>query len=288
MKNKYNPKIDIKFLTHISDEYDNFSSELHIKKVYSGKINAKTFSDKIFERNALAFSFIKKIEKLSFNDIQYITSLFDKAFTLNENGMQNYIAFIQRCKGDYSTSTMVDIFIKSLGMFKKSDKYFDLSILFCNFNRINEGVYPLIFFNSYKFYIKQALKSGCLDKDYLLNIFDKLESKTNRYNNPHQFVSQKDVIDSLLKIRSTLENKFNISALSIYGSYSRNEATEYSDLDLFISLNETVNIEKYDKKQLSNYLKEQVHLPVDILIKQEINIRKRIVSDMFDDLIEVF
>ena len=286
MNYKYNPKIDIKFLTHISNEYDNFSSELHIKNVYRGKVVAKTFSDKIFERNALAFSFIKNIQNLSLSDIEYIVSLFDKTFVLNEGETKKFINLILSKKSDYSIEVMVDLFLKSLELFQSSDKQMDLSILFCNFSRINNGVYPIIFFNSYKFYIRQAIKNGSLTKEYLIDLFDKLELKTNRYNNPHEFISLEDIIKSLLNIRSSLENRFDIETLSIYGSYSRNEATEYSDLDLLISI--SFNIEQYNKKVLIDFLKENLHLPVDILIKEEINVKKRVMPDMFDDLIEVF
>ena len=44
----------------------------------------------------------------------------------------------------------------------------------------------------------------------------------------------------------------------------------------------------YNKLNLVNYLKEQLSIPVDVFLKHEIGIKKRVPHDMFDDVIEVF
>ena len=288
MDNKYNPKIDIKFLTHISDEYDNFSSELVAKRIYSKRQNAKTFSEKIFERNAYAFSFLQSLDSLTVDSVFYLASLYDKNYIVNKSKIDNLIKAIVSFEGDFSSTATAQIFIACYTTFAKSDRKMDLSILFCNYNRIKDGIYPLIFFNSIKFEIKQLLRNGQFNAERLSLIFDKLDAKTNRYNRPHEFISLDDVLISLKNIQTELKDKYYIEKLSIYGSYSRNEASEYSDLDLFVSLSSEIVLSKYDKRALVEYLRNKLNLPVDVFLKHEIGEKKRITPDMFDSLIEVF
>ncbi|MEQ6122367.1 nucleotidyltransferase family protein [Reichenbachiella sp. MALMAid0571] len=73
---------------------------------------------------------------------------------------------------------------------------------------------------------------------------------------------------SLFEIKNTLEiNKehlyksYAIKSMAIFGSYSRNEQSEKSDLDLLVEFDEKIGVRFIDlAEELENYLKMKVDL----------------------------
>ena len=61
-----------------------------------------------------------------------------------------------------------------------------------------------------------------------------------------------------------LKKEYNISKIGLFGSFARNEQTEFSDIDIMLEFEPgTVNI--YEKKsQLKEFLKASFHRDVDL------------------------
>ncbi len=71
-------------------------------------------------------------------------------------------------------------------------------------------------------------------------------------------------------LKPTLQEKFNVKTIEIFGSYARNEASEKSDIDLLV----TYSTKEYDHSTvfaLKNYLKKELHVKVDIITKEFLN-----------------
>ena len=50
-------------------------------------------------------------------------------------------------------------------------------------------------------------------------------------------VSRNDILNTLREIKPTLEEKYHLAEIALFGSYARNEQTENSDIDLMVSTN---------------------------------------------------
>ena len=283
----YNPKIEIKFLSHLSDNHTYFESELRLKNIYANKTKPSTFSEHFFSRTGEAFHYIQESNELNIENLKTIINLFDKNVEIDIDRFEKLINCINTYHKDVSILSVTEIFIESMIAFENSDRQFSISILLCNYNRIQAGTYPLIFFNDIKFEIRNLISNYGLDQDKLFDVFERMEQKTNQFNKTHPFVSIEDILSKLQLMKDVLIKCYKLKSLKIYGSYSRGEETEYSDLDLFAEIQE-VYVNNYNKKGLINYLKEEFSIPVDVLLKHEIKEKRRIPSDMLNGMIEVF
>ena len=76
--------------------------------------------------------------------------------------------------------------------------------------------------------------------------------------------TQKEILDFLSLHKSFLENRFHLSKIALFGSFSRNEATKTSDVDILIELKEgTENVHDL-KNELREYLSTHLHRNVDL------------------------
>ncbi|GAB4380128.1 MAG: nucleotidyltransferase family protein [Calditrichia bacterium] len=80
---------------------------------------------------------------------------------------------------------------------------------------------------------------------------------------------------------STLEERFKVKRLSIFGSYARGEQTEESDLDILVEFREPVGFEFL---RLARFLEEILQVKVDLVTPDAIkkNRRKYIEKDLIE------
>jgi predicted nucleotidyltransferase len=76
--------------------------------------------------------------------------------------------------------------------------------------------------------------------------------------------------DSIIKTCQAFfaENKL-IEKVFLFGSFSRNEETKTSDLDLLVDMNQTVNLMKFIK--LKQELEDKVNRKVDLMTRESIS-----------------
>jgi predicted nucleotidyltransferase len=82
--------------------------------------------------------------------------------------------------------------------------------------------------------------------------------------------SLEEIKSQIEPLKPTLQKRFNVKTIDIFGSYARNEAQEKSDLDLLI----TYTTNDYDHNTvyaLKNYLKRKLHIKIDIISKEFLN-----------------
>ncbi len=94
---------------------------------------------------------------------------------------------------------------------------------------------------------------------------------------------------SLSEIKSTLEqNKarlfysYPIKSLAIFGSFTRNEQNDTSDLDMIVEFNDKIGIRFID---LANELEKIIEFKIDLVSKK--GIKKRYLQSIEEDLIYV-
>ena len=82
----------------------------------------------------------------------------------------------------------------------------------------------------------------------------------------------------LIEVKSVLRNEYDVIEIGIFGSFSRGEQTEYSDIDILVDY--TKDITLLDIARLQYYLEEVLKHKVDVVPKSCIrNELKPIISN---------
>jgi len=75
------------------------------------------------------------------------------------------------------------------------------------------------------------------------------------------------VKDILLVHKQRLSDKYGLSNLAIFGSYSRNQQTDESDLDILVEFNRPIGLEFID---LADELEQLLKVKIDLVSKKGI------------------
>jgi predicted nucleotidyltransferase len=86
-------------------------------------------------------------------------------------------------------------------------------------------------------------------------------------------------IKKLKKIKPTIESKYSVKNLEVFGSYIRGEQKKGSDLDVLVEFSNTIDLFKYI--ELENYLSEKLGVKVDLVMKDTLKprIKDRILNE---------
>ena len=84
-------------------------------------------------------------------------------------------------------------------------------------------------------------------------------------------LTQDEILEFLTSKKHELKERFSVEKIGVFGSFSRNEATPKSDVDILIELADKTE-QVYEKKRaLRCYLEDQFELPVDIAREKYLN-----------------
>lgn len=76
-------------------------------------------------------------------------------------------------------------------------------------------------------------------------------------------IEKEDILLRLGTLKEDIEKKYKVRRIGLFGSYSRNEQREGSDIDLLVEFHEGADL--FDLAGLKNYLEEIFHTRVDIV-----------------------
>ncbi|TZF85925.1 nucleotidyltransferase family protein (plasmid) [Pedobacter sp. BS3] len=79
--------------------------------------------------------------------------------------------------------------------------------------------------------------------------------------------SREDIIKRLKQLKPSLQKRYPISELALFGSVSRNEHTEASDIDILVSFNGTIGMGFF---KLANELEDEFQTKVDVISRKGI------------------
>lgn len=83
-------------------------------------------------------------------------------------------------------------------------------------------------------------------------------------------MSLEQVKSQIEALKPTLQERFNVKTIEIFGSYARNEASEKSDIDLLITYS-TTDYDHSTVYALKNYLRRKLRIKVDVISKEFLN-----------------
>lgn len=96
--------------------------------------------------------------------------------------------------------------------------------------------------------------------------------------------SELDHIKSILKkSQPTIRKKFNARITGIFGSYTRGEQKENSDLDILVKFYKGASL--FDLAGLTNYLEEKLDMKVDIVSDRAV--RPEIKEEIYKEVVHL-
>ncbi|GGB63397.1 nucleotidyltransferase [Lentibacillus populi] len=83
-------------------------------------------------------------------------------------------------------------------------------------------------------------------------------------------LSQQEILDELSKKLNIWKEKYGVKRIGLFGSYSREEQKESSDIDVIVEFNDTdLSFDNY--MDLKFNLEDHFQKPVDLVILDDIN-----------------
>jgi len=91
-------------------------------------------------------------------------------------------------------------------------------------------------------------------------------------------MTKSDILEYLSKHFQEFHNKYNVEKIGLFGSYARGEATQDSDIDIFVQMQPKL----LDMVAIKQSIEEDLHQKVDIVrLRDKMNpyLKKRILRD---------
>jgi predicted nucleotidyltransferase len=93
-------------------------------------------------------------------------------------------------------------------------------------------------------------------------------------------MEKEDILKKLKEIKPQLEADYGISELGLFGSYSRGDYTNESDIDILVEYSRVISLFKV--VDIINYLQEIFNKKVDLVSRKDLKelLRPRILSEV--------
>ncbi len=75
-------------------------------------------------------------------------------------------------------------------------------------------------------------------------------------------MNQNDIENKLKTLKPILSDKYSVERIGYFGSYSRNEQTEESDIDILVDFRKPIGWDFFD---LQEYLERELNTKVDLV-----------------------
>jgi hypothetical protein len=97
-----------------------------------------------------------------------------------------------------------------------------------------------------------------------------------------QPLTAETILQTLRQIFPALQQQYNIKKLGLFGSYSRNQATKDSDIDLLIELDPDITFGLITFCHIENTLTEKFGKKVDLVIAENLkpSLKENILGDV--------
>lgn len=73
---------------------------------------------------------------------------------------------------------------------------------------------------------------------------------------------QPEIVNKLRQLKPVLDQRFSVERIGYFGSFSRNEETVHSDIDILVSFKKPIGWAFFD---LQDFLEEELKLKVDLV-----------------------
>jgi len=264
MNEKYNPKLDYLICKYLYDFEIKIEDEQVWKDVYNQKTSPKTRSQVIMLRAKKVLKFIKRPStKFTLGAIKKCLEIIsDRQYELSDSSIQVLKEIIKMFKTN-SISNLSEvglILILQKNVFP-GEWNVEMSKIIHNFMQIKSGLVPTIFYYHQTNRLKKLIAENEIE-GAMLEIKSAYE-RTRHFNTRHMLIPRQMIIDKIVQLKELLKEKFGVEEFYIYGSYAKGTENEYSDLDLFIKVNNQKQEDLNNKYLLFDFLEDQLGIAID-------------------------
>lgn len=89
----------------------------------------------------------------------------------------------------------------------------------------------------------------------------------------------------LEELKPSLEEKFKVKSIGIFGSYIRGEEKKESDLDILVEFEDSADLSLLDFIRLENHLSEELGVKVDLVEKG--TLKPRIGKHILEEVVSI-
>lgn len=129
---------------------------------------------------------------------------------------------------------------------------------------------------SYKQYENDETKKNTIKYNYMYNEISKL----GYIDEEHGILT----LDEIKKKVALILSKYDVSYCYLFGSYSKGEATEKSDVDLLVS----TNVTGMAFFGMAEALREELHKKIDLLNLEQLNNNPKLINSILGEGIKIY
>ena len=94
-----------------------------------------------------------------------------------------------------------------------------------------------------------------------------------------------EIKEKLEELKPSLEEKFKVKSIGIFGSYIRGEEKKESDLDILVEFEDSADLSLLDFIRLENHLSEELGVKVDLVEKG--TLKPRIGKHILEEVVSI-
>ncbi len=288
MKEKYNLKIDYTFCKFLAHSKRRIVDERRNHAIYEGKCQPRKKEEKVMMKGKMILSWIKK-ETTKFNlknIMRCYEILSDEKLVLEDRKRAFLKEIIKRFNEDSDSDLASKSFVMIIkeGIFPKKWNI-EMSKIIHNFIQIKKEHLPTIFLYWPIERIKELISQDEIEGAIVSLI--RSYQRSECFNSKHPLVDHNEIILKLRTVKEELKAKYGVIKVYMYGSYAHGTYSEYSDLDLYIQVEEKYGKDNKNTYLLKRYLEYILHLPIDGKVWAEAPNKENITKDMIRDLKEI-
>ena len=173
---------------------------------------------------------------------------------------EGLIMWVKFSSEDFSLIKLTHLFSQSLKMKLPSRYSLELAFILFNAMLVKNRYVPIVFPRSYLMYLEKMIHNEVTNQ-WLYSTLSSIKSYSNKYLQKYSKLSKSDLVSKIRSKETELIERFNIKELWLYGSFARDSANAYSDVDLLANF-----IKGYScNNQLIEYLQKLFDRRVDVL-----------------------
>ena len=279
----YNPKLEFKMLGHLNKHRSLKESMTIQKEIFEGtRKEGTTESEKHLRKSVDAFMILKNCQEMTKEKLTEIYLCYENKPLSNET-LDNLVELIKQDIDEYLTYPIrVLITIIKYEVFNEYSR--EMAILLFNYMLIRNGYHPLIFYVTFTNRLEELIKNGAIVES-IFRILEPIIITSTEYNKIQDFITSDEVEKRIKEHEKTFRENYKINHMMIYGSLSRGEQNEYSDIDLIII---TDKYNEFMNNEIRSFIRNLFSQRVDMVFISENSVVKDMCVDFYTDRINIF
>ena len=258
----YNPKIDFKVINLLNPKHDVINNYFEKVKIFKYDFPYVSEQGRWFKKIKNIYFYLVENEILTIDSFVYAAKELESEVDYEKvNKIVSYIF-----TGDAPKDSVW--LLKEIWKEKPIGTYsYVLAVLAMNSFLKKNHYIPMIFLDRYNSFINKMIDENITFESlyYVLSIFEDMSLK---YVDKYDLIDKKTVISRIVNNKDTLITKFNVKTIWLFGSFVRDEATEYSDVDLYVDF--STNKTEAEFNEFKDYMEKILKRRTDIHIEGKV------------------